>query len=121
MKLADLVSRPATATTEHFPAANTAVAVTHAAVGGLRHYVRSFEVSANGTPVTALEVKIVTDSAGTPVTLSHFYIPAAAFAPIIHNFASPLRGQVGKDVKLTVTTPGAAISAGAVLRVFTAE
>ncbi len=121
MKLPDIVGQPATTIEEHFPAANTAVAVTIAAATGRRHYVRGFTVSCNGTPATALEVKIVTDSGGTPVTLDHFYVPAAAFAPIIHNYASPLRGKPGKDVKITVTAPGVGISAGAVLRVYTAE
>lgn len=122
MKLEEIAFRPATTTAEHFPAAATQAQAQVAAPSATkRHYVRGITISCDGEPTGALTVTITTDTGGTPQTLDKFYIPAAKFAPVVHNYTVPLLGKLGKTVEVTVSAPSAGVKVGAVLRVHTGE
>lgn len=96
---------------------HAALDATRSGVPGQAHIVTGFSISCNGTPTGPLTAQL-TD--GTDV-LDEWRIPAAAFAPIIHNYSYPIRLRSGRPATLTLTDPGTDISASITLRGHTVQ
>ena len=90
---------------------------TRSGLPGMAHVVTGLSISCNGAPTGPLTAQL-TD--GTDV-LDEWRIPAAAFAPIIHNFTYPIRLRTGKPATLTLSEAGADITAAITLRGYTVK
>lgn len=98
---------------------NTNVNALQAAPAGKqRLYVVGISISATAAP-TAAEPLLVILSAQGGTTLDQFYIPQAAFAPIVINYVRPLEVPQGQSVNLFLPALGAGVIGSAVMRGFT--
>lgn len=80
----------------------TTATATRPAVAGFRHLVRGINYSCGGTPAGELTVTVTSGAR----TIFEFAVPAAQFAPQIANFNPPIKGDVGADVAISITTAG---------------
>lgn len=118
MQLQDLAYRPASTHTSHFPAAATLATASVASPGVTkRHYIRGFTLSCNGESTTPITVTIFTGTTG----IDKFYIPAAAFAPVLHNYTIPLVGDVNATVSIVTNAPSTGVSVGVILHTFSGD
>lgn len=94
---------------------NATTTATKAGAAGKQHFISGISVSASGQPATAVTVTILD---GVTV-LDQWEIPAASFAPIVHNYLRPFACSAGADAGVSVTAMGAGIRSTVVLKGFT--
>jgi hypothetical protein len=94
---------------------NVAATATHAGVAGQRHFITGYSVSSSAAPAAAVSVTIKTAS----TTLEQVELPAAAFAPIVVNFSSPIRGGINEAITITCPAVGGTTRSTVTVRGFT--
>lgn len=80
-----------------------------------RHYIVGVDISASAAPAATVSATLK-DGAATMMQLE---IPAAAFAPLMHNYMRPWEGSTNSDAVLTLPALGAGVRGTVVLRGFT--
>lgn len=113
-RLEDLAFAPITWTVVT-QATNGTCTATKAAETGRRHWIAGVSVSASAAPLTNVLVQLNDDS----VVWDQWELPAAAFAPLVYNYARPYRGGTNAPVNVTVGAMGAGVRCTVVLRGFT--
>lgn len=98
-------------------ATNGISTATKAAAAGFQHFITGYSISASGI-VAAAVAATVADGA---TVLDRIEIPAAAFAPIIRNYARPLRCTGGNKAEAVLPALGGGIVGTIVLFGFTAS
>lgn len=102
---------------EDFPAVNTAASEVIAAPGaGKRHWIRGITVSCDAAPGAALTVTL---RSGAGTVMDQFYIPNAAFAPIVISYRPPLKAGVNEAVTFETTATSGGAKVGVVVRYVT--
>lgn len=116
MRAEDLVTSDLTAIST--AGANAVADATISAPGeNKRIVVTGITVSANGAPTSAVEVTLVEDTGGTPITREAFFLPnGSVFSPVIPNYRVPLRIGPNKDVRLRIPALGAGVTGRAVIK-----
>lgn len=94
---------------------NGVATATQSGITGKQHFICGISISASGQPTAAVTVTI---KDGTTV-LDQWEVPAAQFAPIVHNYTRPFVCSNGSDASVSVTSMGAGIRGTAVLKGFT--
>lgn len=110
----DLLCKPATWAVVQ-SGVNVPLVATKAADQQMCHYITGISISASDLPAASVEVQIL-DGA---VVLDQYEIPAALFAPIIHNFMRPYRCSQNTAANATVTAMGTGVRGTVVLKGFT--
>lgn len=94
---------------------NVTATATHAAAAGQRHFITGYSVSCSAAPAAAVSVTLKT---GT-TTLEQVELPASAFAPIVVNFSSPIRGGLNEAIAIACPAVGGTTRSTVVVRGFT--
>jgi hypothetical protein len=84
---------------------NATATATQAAVAGKQHFITGISFSMSAAPAAAVAVQV---RQGTTV-LDQFQIPAAAQAPLIHNYTPPLAITPGQSANITVGALGSGV------------
>ena len=95
-------------------AVNATVTATQTGVTGKQHAICGISVSASSQPASAVQVQILNGA----TVLDQWEVPAAAFTPILHNYARPFLCTAGNDAIVTVSAMGAGVRCTAVLKGF---
>lgn len=91
---------------------NATATATRAATAGSQHFVTGISFSMSAAPAGAVTVQVL-DGA---TVLDQFQIPAAAQAPLIHNYNPPLRITAGNATSITVGALGTGVIGTVVLK-----
>ncbi|MFZ9446117.1 MAG: hypothetical protein ACO277_08205 [Ilumatobacteraceae bacterium] len=91
---------------------NATATATQAAVTGKQHFVTGISFSMSAAPAAAVTVQ-VRDGA---TVIDQFQIPAAAQAPLIHNYHPPLEITSGNLASITVGALGTGVVGTVVLK-----
>lgn len=109
--ITDLAFSP-TSWTEIDSKTNATATATKAADTKRQHFVTGISFSMSATPAQAVTVQVKDGD----TVLDQFQIPAAAQAPLIHNYMPPLRITEGKAASITVGALGANVVGTVVLK-----
>jgi hypothetical protein len=91
---------------------NATATATRAATAGKQHFITGISFSMSAQPAAAVTV-LVRDGA---TVLDQFQIPAAAQAPLVHNYHPPLQITTGNAATITVGALGAGVVGTVVLK-----
>jgi hypothetical protein len=91
---------------------NATATATQAAVTGKQHFITGISFSMSAAPAAAVTVQV---RQGATV-LDQFQIPAAAQAPLIHNYTPALQLAAGTEASITVGALGAGVVGTVVLK-----
>lgn len=91
---------------------NATATATKAAASGKQHFITGISFSASAAPVAAVTVQVKDGD----TVLDQFQIPAAAQAPLVHNYMPPLQITSGNAATITVAALGSAVVGTVVLK-----
>ncbi len=91
---------------------NATTTATQAAVAAKQHFITGISFSMSAAPAAAVTVQVKDGS----TVLDQFQIPAAAQAPLVHNYHPPLTITVGNAASITVGALGAGVVSTVVLK-----
>lgn len=91
---------------------NATATATQAAAAGKQHFITGISFSMSAQPVGPVTLQ-VKDGA---TVIDQFQIPAAAQAPLIHNYHPPLQITAGAAAEITVGALGSAVVGTVVLK-----
>ena len=103
--------RPANETAHHAPSANTAAVATLTGVSGFKWVICALSMSGNDAPTAAVKATLTVGGS----TVSEWYFPASAFAPVISNLTARYECGDGETAVLTLPALGVGKSGTATL------
>lgn len=113
MRLEDLLCKPIQWSPQDTKV-NAVATATWPGVAGKQHFICGISISASAQPTAAVTVTIKDGSN----VLDQWEIPAAQFAPIVHNYTRPFVCSNGGDAIVTVGAMGSGVRGTAVLKGF---
>lgn len=94
---------------------NTAATATKAAIAQQVHYITGYSVSCSAAPAAAVSVTVTNGA----TTVEQVELPAAAFSPVVVNFAAPIRCGTNAAAAISCPAVGVGTRSTVVLRGFT--
>lgn len=91
---------------------NATATAAKAATAGKQHWVTGISFSMSAQPAAAVVVQVLNGA----TVLDQFQIPAAAQAPLVHNYTPPLEIPAGTAVSITVGALGSGVVGTVVLK-----
>ena len=91
---------------------NATATATRAATAAKQHFITGITFSMSAAPAAAVTVQVL-DGA---TVLDQFQVPAAAQAPMVHNYHPPLQLTTGNSASITVGALGAGVVGTVVLK-----